>query len=553
MENNKQSQTNLNDNVINTDLWNALSFEGKEYCEVKNGNELLLKATAYSPEKSIATVNAANVSTICHALGEKFKEVSEKWNEMDQEMSTDIDILKKLNKIERFKSYLLHTNAIGDVASIHEKVNVHEIKIKHQLTDNINLRAEIVEKIKTLCKEATDFKQALEQYKGLIEDWKKAPLVPKEQNDILWAQIEDARNGFYERKREFQSEMEAQFLQNLDAKLEICEKAEALQQSEEWKSTTEVFKTLMEDWKTIGRVASIEKNDELWNRFTNARNAFYERKKLNFESIQSEQEHNYNLKLALVETAESLQNSTAWKEVAQQFNEIMEQWRTIGKVPFEKAEILWNRLQTAKDVFYNAKRQHAELFKLNLEDNLAQKKALLERMEALKDCSDWKTNTEEINELLAEWKKVGPIPKEFGDSLWESFIAARQHFFKRKDEDREKRKQRFTEQVTSRLTQSRAFLQKLESQQYDDELLINEYKMHLETAATDAALDDKDVEIQKNLKNLLYQAQERISNRIFKIEEVKQQIADLEQKLDSNIQTAVPKSNDDSNAVVYFE
>src|SRR5690606_23132331 len=113
----------------------------------------------------------------------------------------------------------------------------------------------------------------------------------------------------YENKRKNQEAYESQMMHNLDLKLELCEKAEALSLSKEWKDTTQKYKELNEEWKTIGRVASAEKNEELWNRFISAQNIFFDRKKENFERINAEQDQNLTLKKAIVEKAVTLQNN----------------------------------------------------------------------------------------------------------------------------------------------------------------------------------------------------------------------------------------------------
>src|SRR6185437_1995690 len=194
-----------------------------------------------------------------------------------------------------------------------------------------------------------------------------------------------------------------------DLKMELVEKAEGLAQSEDWKDTSEVFRQLMEQWKNTGRTIP-EKNEELWNRFITAKNTFYDRKKEHFESIQQEQEANYLVKLSLVEKAEAMKDSTNWSGTAQAFSDIMEEWKNIGRVPAEKADELWNRLIASKEHFFNAKRQHFETFKLSLEDNLAQKMALLKRAEELKNSTRWHEATDEMNEMMVEWKKIGAVP-----------------------------------------------------------------------------------------------------------------------------------------------
>lgn len=287
------------------------------------------------------------------------------------------------------------------------------------------------------------------------------------------------------------------------------------------------MKEMMDKWKTIGRVASAEKNEELWTRFITARNIFFDRKKQHFEYIQQEQEGNLGLKLALVEQAEALSENTEWKETTTRLATIMDEWKTIGKVPFEKADELWNRLQTARDKFFSAKRQSAEEFKVNLEDNYAQKLVLLNRAEQLKNSDSWKEVTEEMNDLMQEWKKIGHIPREYGDEIWERFIAARHHFFNRKDADRDKRKARFQNQLDSRFQQTRQFLDKIKSELDEEENKLADFRESLNNTT---GTGSKEEELRKHLENLIHQIEKKLPARREKIDEVSRQYEELLQK-----------------------
>ncbi len=94
-----------------------------------------------------------------------------------------------------------------------------------------------------------------------------------------------------------------------------------------------------------------------------------------------------------------------------------------------------------RSTFFDAKRKHTEEIKTELEANYEKKKALVERAETLKNSNRWGETTGELNELFDEWKKIGQIPRAYGDKLWEEFNAARRFFFARKDANRENRKQ----------------------------------------------------------------------------------------------------------------
>ncbi|MGC4058294.1 MAG: DUF349 domain-containing protein [Chitinophagaceae bacterium] len=119
--------------------------------------------------------------------------------------------------------------------------------------------------------------------------------MDKKRNDALWDKLEKIKEHFFEEKRQHQEDISKEMLQNLDLKMELVDKAEALADSENWKETTEIFKQLMEDWKKTGRTIP-DKNEALWQRFIAAKNNFYDRKKIHTDQIKVEQEANYAIK-----------------------------------------------------------------------------------------------------------------------------------------------------------------------------------------------------------------------------------------------------------------
>ena len=157
----------------------------------------------------------------------------------------------------------------------------------------------------------------------------------------------------------------------------------------------------------------------------------------------------------------------------------MEEWKKIGRVPLDKADELWDKLNAAKEVFFQAKRTHFESVRLSLEDNYAQKMAILKRAEALKNATNWREATEELNELMTEWKKMSAVPREHGDNIWNRFLAARKHFFERKDTNREERKQHAEKQKQVQMQQAQSFLQLHDEIKEEEERLLD-FKNRLE-------------------------------------------------------------------------
>jgi chromosome segregation ATPase len=152
---------------------------------------------------------------------------------------------------------------------------------------------------------------------------------------------------------------------------------------------------------------------------------------------------------------------------------------------------------------------------------------LLNRAEDLKNSNNWREATEEMNELMTEWKKIGHIPREYGDELWEKFIAARHHFFNRKDSDRDKRKARFQNQLDSRLQQTEQFLEKIKEELADEESKLSEFAESLKNTTGEG---HKEEELRKHLENLIQQIERKLPARREKVEEVAKQLEELQQK-----------------------
>jgi len=505
--------------------WSKQQFSGKDYCELNEAGELILKETPFHAGRTIAHLTPDNADAILKALVEKFPEVQQRGNELQQEWESGDDKLKLIGKVSRHKEYLMHTNAIGDFDTLLKQVNEWDQHLAGLIEENHKQKLALAEEAEKLAAEGENWKETTASLKEMSEKWKNIGYVDKQRNDDLWNRLEQARNKFFERKRQHQSDQEKEMLQNLDLKMELVEKAENYASSESWKEATEVYRQLMDQWKTIGRTMH-DKNEELWNRFIQAKNTFYERKRSHFEAIQAEQEVNYNTKLALVEKAEAMKDSTDWSKTAQAFAQLMDEWKKAGRVPLDKADELWARFNAAKEVFFTNKRQHQEAVRINQEDNYAQKRALLKRAEELKHSNQWRETTEEMNELMNDWKKIGPVPREHINTIWEEFISARKFFFERKDADRERRKKQIEKQQEHRQSKTISFLQQLEAELEEEKERLADFHNALENVTP----GNKEEELRSHLQKLISQCEVKIRHKEEKIVDIKKQLDELDTK-----------------------
>lgn len=501
--------------------WRQTEFPGKEQYQLKDNGELVIKQSGRPDERTIGNLTPENADFVLKALMEKFQEVTARVQELKTEWDQSEDKFKLLGKVERTKDYLLHAAAVGDFEPLMHTVNEMQQHLNNQMEEHYQERLKLVTQAESLT-DSQNWKETTQLMRELPEKWKTIGFTDKKKSDELWTRLEAARNKFFDRKRQNQEDINKEMLQNLDLKMELVEKAEKLAASENWKEATESFRQMMEDWKKTGRTLA-EKNEELWHRFITAKNVFFDRKKVHFDTIQAEQEKNYEMKLALVEQAEALQHSTEWNKTVQALSDLMEKWKNIGRVPLEKADDLWKRMNAARDFFFDNKRKHVETVKIELDDNYARKLALVKRAEAIQDSSRWHETTDELNELMTEWKKIGGVPREHSNAIWERFIAARKKFFERKDANREHRKHVVEKKRDERQQQARNFVKQLADEIKEEEERLADFKNGIENITPGR----KEQELRQHLTKLIEQTEEKISRKQKKLESVKKEMEEI--------------------------
>jgi hypothetical protein len=431
-----------------------------------------LPANKWFAERSIAELPDTNHQYIIASLEDRFHELIEKVAEVKKEFDAATDKIKLAGKIVRTKTYLCAAKAIGDYPSLltplDEMEEVIKVEVEKVLAEKERLCIAAEELVN-----ATEWKDATEKLRLLQTEFKALPIVPDMKNEEYRERFEKSKDEFFKNKQASFENFEHDLLDNLSKKIELCEKAEALQDSSEWKKTTEAYMAMNEEWKKIGMVPK-HRVEELWFRFCTAKDVFFARKKEHIGDIQVEQEENLAKKLELVAKAEALRDSKQWKETTEVFNTLMEEWKKIGKVPQEKSEEVWNAFLAPKNHFYEQKNQHFSKIKVQLEDNHARKMAIVEHAESLQHSMDFDSATTEFMDMFEEWKKIGRVPKEYGDEAWERFQKAKKQFFDRKDENREKRKLELSKDIKERYERNRSFYNKISRELQSEESLLFE-------------------------------------------------------------------------------
>jgi hypothetical protein len=180
---------------------------------------------------------------------------------------------------------------------------------------------------------------------ALQEEWKKSGYGPRKENAKIWERFRAANDAFFQSKRNFWNKSKDHLNKNLALKLEICDQAEKLKESEDWKATTDKMITLQKKWKEIGPVPR-KQSELIWKRFRTACDEFFNRKTQHFSGITGDQDENYKAKKALLAEIEVFIPSENAKESIEALKKFQERWSEIGFVPFRKKEELQTRYHT---------------------------------------------------------------------------------------------------------------------------------------------------------------------------------------------------------------
>ena len=183
---------------------------------------------------------------------------------------------------------------------------------------------------------------------GLQEEWKKLGFASRKVNTELFARFRKSCDEFFAKKAEFFKRMKDELAANLAKKIELCEKAEALKDSTEWKKTTDALIALQKEWKTVGPVVK-KHSDAVWKRFIAACDAFFEEKKKQNVSVHSVEHENLKQKKDIIAQINSILENKETEDAPNKVRELMKKWQEVGHVPYKEKDKVYAEYKAAID------------------------------------------------------------------------------------------------------------------------------------------------------------------------------------------------------------
>ena len=313
--------------------------------------------------------------------------------------------------------------------------DAHYNAIDKQMNDNLDKRVQVIEGLKSLIENA-DANTMYKEFRVLQDTWRSIGAVSKTRYNDTWKTYHHHVERFYDLLHLSNDFRDLDFKNNLEEKLKIILKAEALAASAD---VNEAFKELQElhkIWKEdIGPVAK-DVREDVWQKFSAITKEIHDKRHEHFRDMKSKYQDIIALKLAVVERFNAYDTSNNkthkdWQNSIVETEKLRQEYFNAGKLPYAKSEEVWQKFKTATKKFNSSKNHFYKDEKSEQQENLKKKIALIEIAESLKESEDWEIATEAMKKVQADWKKIGHVPRKFSDDIWNKFKAACNSYFDR--------------------------------------------------------------------------------------------------------------------------
>lgn len=350
----------------------------------------------------------------------EFKKLQQQWNE--------VKLVPQAKVNELWKNYQLHVEKFYDILKLNNEFREYDFK------KNLEIKTHLCEAAEKLADEQ-DVVSAFHQLQKLHQEFRDTGPVAKELRDEIWNRFKAASTAVNRRHQQHFEALKETEQHNLDQKTVICEIVEAIEFDQlktfaAWETKTQEVIALQNKWKTIG-FAPQKMNVKIFERFRKACDEFFKKKGEFFKLLKEGMNANLEKKKALCEKAESLKDSTEWKETAEILTKLQKEWKTIGPVSKKYSDAVWKRFITACDYFFEQKGKATSSQRSVEQENLEKKKAIIARLTAIDETTDADEASKEVRELMKEWNGIGHVPFKEKDRLYKQYHGLIDQLFDR--------------------------------------------------------------------------------------------------------------------------
>ncbi|MCX4745141.1 DUF349 domain-containing protein [Kitasatospora sp. NBC_01287] len=331
---------------MSSDPWGRVDEQGTVYVRTAEGERVVGSWQAGSPEEALAYFER------------KYQGLSAEIGLLEHRVrKTDLAAKDAQTALDHLRAQVTEAHAVGDLAALAQRLETLTGEIESRQVERKAARAKAADETRTAKEalvaeaeqlaESTQWREAGDRLRALVDTWKGLPRLDRKSDDELWHRFSHARSVFSKHRKAHFAQLDAERDQARAVKERLVAEAEALSSSTEWGDTAARYRDLMAQWKAAGR-AQRDAEDELWARFRGAQDVFFQARSAIFTERDAEQGENQKLKEALLIEAEAILPITELKTAKAALREVNERWEAIGHVPRDARPKLDGRLNAVE-------------------------------------------------------------------------------------------------------------------------------------------------------------------------------------------------------------
>lgn len=320
--------------------------------------------------------------------------------------------------------------------------------------ENYKRKLELLERLRELVDSQDVSANQFEQFKSIQAEWKSIGAVPGAHNKTLWANYHALVDRFYDNQSIYFELKELDRKKNLEAKLELCQRAERLLETDNLSQALRELNELHHEFKHIGPVPREEK-EAVWKRFKAASDALYARRDEYIRQLQEKLQENLRIKTELAERVQEFaafqtDRIKEWNRKTAAILELQKQWQAAGPMPRNKGKEVSKKFWSAFKTFFNTKNAFFRKLDAERRDNLKKKQELVQRARELRNSTDWDATAAQLRALQQQWKDIGPVPDKHREKIYAEFKEHCDYFFEQLRNNRSETESQLANNLTAK-------------------------------------------------------------------------------------------------------
>ena len=331
----------------------------------------------------------------------------------------------------------LEFDALYDDFKTRHKAQVEAKKSVEQ--GNLELKKALIDRLRTLIQEEENIGVAFAAQKEIQEQWREIGDIPRDLRQDIQNDYSRLMEQFYYNIGIYKELRVHDLKRNQQLKEEVIVKLKALAQNQNIQEIESELKVLQHEWEDIGGTQQ-EVWEELKASYWSIVKSLYDRIRNHYEAKREVMNKNLEAKRELVVKTEQTLNGVldssdykVWEDATQELLKMQEEWKGIGFGPRKENEDIWNQFRGMCDKFFEAKHAFYKERNKQFDEFVTKKKALIAKVNELKESTNWKETTQQIIAMQNDWKKIGNAGPKNEQKLWKEFRAACDGFFNLKE------------------------------------------------------------------------------------------------------------------------